>query len=136
MFLKRFLIISYLVFLPLTALAQDVNTPAANPMLNRLQSVGNGAGYAEATDLTFTQIIGTVINVALSLLGVVFVILIILAGYNWMTAQGDQEKITKAKDTIKAAIIGLIIVVGSFAIWRFISDYLIIGNGGGVNGVS
>ncbi|MBU0636943.1 hypothetical protein KKH16_01905 [Patescibacteria group bacterium] len=56
----------------------------------------------------------------MSFLGVVFLILIIYAGFTWMTAGGDEEKINKAKDTIQRAIIGLIIILCSYAITIFI----------------
>ena len=42
-----------------------------------------------------------------------------------MTARGEEEKVEKAKDTITRAIIGLIIVVGAYAIWSFIFSNLI-----------
>ncbi|MBI4812328.1 hypothetical protein HY798_02695 [Candidatus Falkowbacteria bacterium] len=59
------------------------------------------------------------------MLGVIFIILMLYAGYNWMTASGEEEKVTKAKDTIWRAIIGLIITIGSYAIWDFILNNFI-----------
>ncbi len=55
------------------------------------------------------------------------------AGYNWMTAQGEEEKVTKAKDTLKRAIVGLIIIVASYAISIFVMSRLEAGTlkGGG-----
>jgi hypothetical protein len=46
------------------------------------------------------------------------------AGYNWMTAAGDEQKVEKAKDTITRAIIGIIITVSAYAITYFIFKYL------------
>lgn len=112
--------------------AQGAPTGSSTPaMLDRLKGVGTGAGYTDATETSLFDIVGTVISALLALLGVIFVLLIVIAGYNWMTAQGDEHKIDKAKDTIRAAIIGLIIVAGAFAIWQFISSYLITGTAGG-----
>jgi hypothetical protein len=133
MFLKKFFIVSIFFLLPVASLAQgNISNPPTtkNPMLNRLQNVGTNAGYGAANETTVTEIVGMVINGMLALLGTIFIILMLLAGYNWMTAHGDEEKITKAKDTLRAAIIGLIIVIGAFAIWRFISDFLITSPGG------
>ena len=94
---------------------------ANNPPLNALDEVAATNGpYAQATDTSLTQIIGTVVGIALGLLGVIFLVLMIFAGYNWMTAQGEEEKVTKAKSTIIRAIVGIIIVVGSYAIWMFV----------------
>ncbi|MFH0840408.1 MAG: pilin [bacterium] len=90
------------------------------------------AGYNEATtDQTLTQMIADVINVFLGLLGTIFVILIVVAGYRWMTAGGDKEKVSKAGDTIRAAILGLIIVAGAYAITYFVFRSLPEGDGGG-----
>ena len=100
---------------------------ADNPALRLLESVGVDSGpYAEGADTTtISEIIGTAISAFLALLGVIFLVLMLYAGYHWMTARGDEEKVTKAKDTITRAIIGLIVVVGAWAIWSFIYFYLI-----------
>lgn len=101
------------------------STPSVLP-LDKLKTVGAGAGYdSSSTETTVLGIVGTAINVALGLLGIIFIILILIAGFNWMTAAGDEEKIKKAGATIRAAIIGLLIVIGSFGIWLFISRVLI-----------
>lgn len=104
----------------------------ANDALNKLKSVGagdNGSGpyasYSGGDDYAFSYILGIIINAALGLLGVIFIILMLYAGYNWMTASGDEDKVTKAKDTIWRAIIGIIITVGAYAIWNFIYEKLI-----------
>ncbi len=106
-----------------------------SPLLDRLKNVGTDAGYVDNGEGGMLLIVGYVINALLGLLGAIFIILMLLAGYNWMTANGDEAKIDKAKDTIRASIIGLIIIVGAFAIWKFIAGYLITGiptdSGGG-----
>ena len=44
----------------------------------------------------------------------------IYAGYNWMTAAGDETKLTQAKNTIRRSIIGVVIIVGAYAIYNFV----------------
>jgi|GEM_PF-309358 cytochrome bd-type quinol oxidase subunit 2 len=118
------------LFAPTVVYAQiDPPSGTASPMLDRLKGVGTGAGYGDANETSLMQVLGIVINGLLGLLGAIFIILMLLAGYRWMTASGDEEKINKAKDTIRASIIGLIIIVGAFAIWNFLATYLI-GDGG------
>lgn len=79
------------------------------------------AGFDAATDeTTLSENIGAVINVALSFVGTIFLLLTVTAGFWWMTARGDQSKIEKAQDIIKAAIIGLIITVGAYSITNFV----------------
>jgi len=84
----------------------------------------SGAGYDTNDAVDAYSIISLAITTALSLLGVIFLVLMIYAGYNWMTARGEEEKVTKAKDTIMRAIIGLIIVVAAYAISTFVISKL------------
>lgn len=62
------------------------------------------------------EIIGLVIKVLLSFLGVIFLVLLIYGGYLWMMDRGEEALAKKAKDVIKNAIIGLIIVLAAYAI--------------------
>jgi hypothetical protein len=62
----------------------------------------------------------TIIKSFLSLLAIIFIIMIIVAGYGWMMAGGEEAKVEKSKDTIKRAIIGLIIIVCSYLITYFV----------------
>lgn len=72
------------------------------------------------TPETITDYVGQIIGVFLGLLGVIFVFLTIYGGYTWMTAAGNVEKSTRAKQIIKASILGLLVVVGVYAIWVFL----------------
>ena len=88
---------------------------------------GAGIGGYETSGDNIYGLVQIVINTFLSLLGVLFLIYMLYAGYNWMTAQGDEEKVTKAKDTIQRAVIGVIIVVAAYAISIFVIDRLEVG---------
>ncbi|MDD4332596.1 MAG: hypothetical protein PHT51_00605 [Patescibacteria group bacterium] len=94
-----------------------------------LKKIGGAAGYevTNVTDTTAAGIAGSIINVFLGLLGIIFIALIIYAGFNWMTAGGEEEKVKNAQETIKKAVIGLVIVVSSYAIYRFIFEKFIVG---------
>ncbi len=70
------------------------------------------------------QLIGKIVAALLSLLGIIFFLLIFYAGLTWMLARGNTEGVTKAKDILEAAILGLIVVMGSYAISRFVFDKL------------
>ena len=91
-----------------------------NPALSGLEGVREPIGFAEANEFTLAKTIGTFIQAILSLLGLIFVGLMIYAGVNWMIAAGDSNKIEIAKNTIRRAIIGLIITASSYAIWYFV----------------
>lgn len=115
-----------ILVLPQMILAAD---PEIKSPLQLLDEVGSGAAGPFQTPpvdskTQLLNMIGTVVGVALSLVGTIFLILMIFAGYNWMTAQGEEEKVTKAKSIIIQSIIGIAIVVGSYAAWAFISSKL------------
>lgn len=91
-------------------------------------NVGGAAGgydvYSGGNLLTLSQV---VINAFLSLIGVLLLAYLLYGGYYWMTARGEEEKVTKAKDTITRAIIGIIIIIGAYAISVFVISKLEIG---------
>lgn len=65
-------------------------------------------------------IVFTLINTALIFLGTITLILIIVSGYLWLTAAGEEDKIKKAKDIMKGAILGLVIVLGSYGLAQYL----------------
>lgn len=87
------------------------------------------AGYADATETTLSETVGLAVQGILSFLAIIFTLLIIYAGFEWMTAQGDEDKVRKAQGTIRMAIIGLIIILASYSLSIFVLA-AIIGNTG------
>lgn len=69
------------------------------------------------------------VQTILSLLGIIFLGLTLTAGFQWMTAGGNEDQISKAQKTLKAAIIGLIIVIAAYTITFFIFKALPFGMG-------
>jgi uncharacterized membrane protein YwzB len=110
---------------PLTALA-DNPFQRSQAMVG---DVGKSAGIEGGGGLT--EMIGKLINVFLGFLGIIFLVLMIYAGFLWMTAQGDDTKVKKAKDMIFQAIIGLIIIVAAYAISNFVLGSLLNATGQG-----
>tara|TARA_Y100000310_G_scaffold342575_1_gene446384 strand:+ start:327 stop:728 length:402 start_codon:yes stop_codon:yes gene_type:complete len=84
----------------------------------RLGSVGVSAGFDPTIE--FPKTVGGIIKSFISILGVIFMAYIVYAGYLWMIARGEEEKVTKAKAIIRGSIIGLIIVLFAYAITAFI----------------
>lgn len=70
------------------------------------------------------KLVGRIIGTALSMLAVVFFILMVYAGILWMTAHGNSDAVNKAQETMFAAIIGVVIVLGSYAITQFVFESL------------
>jgi TRAP-type C4-dicarboxylate transport system permease small subunit len=84
-----------------------------------LDKTADKAGY-DVGRITLDPIIGAIIQATLSLLGIIFIILMIYGGGLWMTAKGNEQQVDKAKGLIIAAIIGLVIVVAAYAISYFV----------------
>jgi len=117
---SAFLALIILLF-PLIAGAQNLKN--AFGLNSSLDAAADKAGY-DKDKYKVEPIIGDVIKAFLGILGIIFLILMIYAGYSWMTAHGDEQKVTKAKETITAAIIGLVIVIGAYAITFFVISKL------------
>lgn len=105
------------LMLPATTHAQQLK---ADDLLD--DDFGDTAGLGQA-DLK--QTIGQLIRVLLGFLGVVAVVIILLGGFKWMTAGGNDEKVAEAKRLIIAGIIGLAIILSAFAIASFVVGSII-----------
>jgi phage shock protein PspC (stress-responsive transcriptional regulator) len=87
-----------------------------------LQYIGAKSGFN--TDVTLIGIIGLVIKTILGLVGVLALIVTIWSGIQWITSSGNEEKISSAKKTLIGAVIGLLVIVVSYAIVSFVMDKL------------
>ena len=85
-----------------------------------LSDTGQAIGFRNNDQNTISGMTRQVITAALAILAFVFFGLTLYAGMKWMTARGNEEIITQAKDTLEAALIGLVIVSMSYAISTFI----------------
>jgi len=83
------------------------------------------------TDTTVPQLIGNVIGQTLSLVAVMFFLLVLFGGFRWMFSRGNPEETKKALDIIFGAVVGLIIVLASYAITSFVFTSLKVSSGGG-----
>jgi hypothetical protein len=71
-----------------------------------------------------------IINIVLGLLGIISVGIILYAGFLWMTSEGNEEKVAKAKNTLKNAVIGLVIILSAWGIVTFVLRTLYDNTGG------
>lgn len=86
-----------------------------------LGETGGAIGYETGgTGNTIPSLVNKIISVALIALALVFFGLTVYAGLRWMTARGNDEMVTKAKETLEGAVIGLVIVSVSYALTKFI----------------
>lgn len=130
---KKFFIIicllSTIFFIPQALLAVDgdpTGTSLKNSITGGLETTGKAAKYdtSKKGDEAIVSLVGAAIKIILGILGIILLGLITYAGFLWMTAGGDTDQVGKAKDYIKNAIIGLIIVTASYIIADFVMDQL------------
>ncbi len=70
------------------------------------------------------RILGNIINFLLRIGAVVAIVMLIYAGFLFMTGAGNDEKIGKAKDLLKYSLIGIGVVILSFSAIAFMSSIL------------
>lgn len=129
-----FLIAIFLILIPIFEI-QATNPALQEAQKGLLQTASpDGAGLTDKTVQDFdqinsktevTNIITRIVGYALSFLGVIFLILIIISGYQWMTAGGNEEVISKAKKRIINSVIGLAIVLMAYVLVQTIFDTII-----------
>lgn len=94
-----------------------------------LEVTADTAGYSK--NVQIEQVVGSLVNSVLALLGVAFVVLLVYAGGLYLTARGDVGQVEKAQDLIRQAVTGMIIVSLSYVIANFVVGELITAVGGG-----
>lgn len=127
------LILFFFLLCPLSPLlAQGTPTSSSdlvgsNKVLDRMNNIALIGGYKTGTGAsTIPKIVGMIINTLLSVTGLIFIVLTVFAGFNWMTSQGNDEKIKKSQDSLKSSVIGLIVTLSAWTIWNFIFTNLIL----------
>jgi len=125
----KFIVTSFflisLFIAPIIASAQSATS--SNKLLDRLTRVAGSGGYQTDPSKASTPIIiGTVIGAFLGFLGITFIVIMLIAGNKWMTAKGNDEQITKAKDSIREAVIGLVVSLAAYSIWNFVFNNIIV----------
>jgi len=97
-------------------------------MLNFLDKSAENAGLnvieAGKGESTVLNIIGGLTNTLLSIVGIIFFGLMLWAGVRWMSSHGNEEIVNEAKNTIRTAVIGILIVFSSFIVTNFVLNQL------------
>ncbi len=118
------LLFSAFIFSNQALAAPSSNSQDALDQLNAAAGV-NGAGIAGATPTDPRVLAANIIKMALGVLGTIFLILTIYAGFLWMTAGGEEEKTSKAKKLISNGVVGLVIILTAYAITSFVIGSLV-----------
>ena len=114
--LMCFFLITFFSFMP-----KNVN--AENALWEDQEGFGSnneiGENFGDA--IAPQMIIINVIRVMLGMLGIIFVTIIVLAGFKYMTSGGSEDKVKEALKGIRNGIIGLLIILTSYAITNFVT---------------
>lgn len=119
----------------LMSLAWAIGLVSLTPAVTQAANMGSEALWGTGTAASYTnegfsntdprQTVAKIIKVALGFLGSIAVILIVLAGFKWMTAAGNEDKIAESKKLMAAAFVGLIIILTAFALTSFVINSVI-----------
>lgn len=93
------------------------NTTAMSPYI---QEFLNASGYTtfQAGQGDIRIFLAGLIQVALSIVGVIFFIMVLYGGYLWLTAGGNDEQVKKAQQFISRAIVGFMVTLAALIITR------------------
>jgi heme/copper-type cytochrome/quinol oxidase subunit 2 len=110
-------VLPVLIALPLVAAAQGYGLPAA----------ANNTGLSS---VPVEVLAANIIRVILGFVGIIFLVLVIYAGFLWMVGgrDGNEEAISKAKSLLTNATIGLLVITAAYSITYYIADYIIKAN--------
>lgn len=89
-------------------------------VLSLIGATLNGGGTVNIPELTGDQILQNGLNLAYFIAGVIAVIVIVVGGIMFATSAGDQGNVTKAKNLILYAVVGLVVIFAAFAITNFV----------------
>lgn len=103
------------VALPVTASAVNVSQDCSS-----LGADAQNSAVCKGGDDQIENVVKTIVNTLLFILGAISVLVIIIAGIMYTTSGGNSNTVTKAKDTLLYAVIGLVVAVLAYAIVNFV----------------
>lgn len=113
------------LLLPSVSLAQlDPNSTGLNATID----AGYGEGASSRSGNIGAYIGEFIIQPVLGILGILFLLLTVYAGFLWMTAQGDDSKVKKAKEILVAAVIGAVIMASAYVLTTAVFNALSYGS--------
>lgn len=92
-----------------------------------LNCTGSGTGIADANDVAtiqgFACLIGNILSVAITLIGMLALVMFIAASFRYLTSGGNSKSTEQAKGTITYAVVGLVVAISAFIILNLISNF-------------
>ena len=117
--------------LPHSVLLAVADALGENDPAKGLETAAKGAGYAPAAKIQ--SVIGNGVNVVFGLIGIGFLAIMVYAGVLYITANGKEDHVKKAKDMFVFGALGGVVIIGAYAATKFLisSAQFITGTGGG-----
>lgn len=117
----KFLSAGILIFFcALLFVGEQVHAGGLKAQAERMLTIGaSKGGFGPAEDPRIVA--ASVVKVLLGLVGSVFLILICMSGFWYITARGRSERVEKATDTVRRSVIGLVIIIMAYSITYFVS---------------
>lgn len=115
------ILLSFIIITTVFSVVALSSVSAQNTILDNLDDTLAGTELEKGGG-DLKPLIGNIIQILLGFLGILAVILILYAGFLWMTAGGDSSKVDKAKQYIINATIGIVIILGAYILTSFIID--------------
>ncbi|PLX20284.1 hypothetical protein C0584_06080 [Candidatus Parcubacteria bacterium] len=106
---KIYLLVLFLFILPFSLLAGETECPTDSTCIDN---------PIDATSPE--QFIGNVINAVLGISGSLALLMFVYGGFTWMLSGGSPEKVSKGKNTLVWATIGLVVIFSSYALVNFV----------------
>jgi uncharacterized membrane protein len=101
---------------------------ALSPLAFAQLSIPNSGGTGLPNDTSVSGLILRIINIALTVAGLVAVLFLIIGGFRYITSAGNEETAEQAKKVIINAVIGIVVIILAFVIVRVISNALVNNN--------
>lgn len=95
-----------------------------------LDEAAQGTGHAALSNQIGSDMpstIGKIVKAVLGTLGVIFLGLIIYGGYIWFASRGNESEVSKAKQILRNAIIGFIIIAVAYGVTEFAGSTILKG---------
>lgn len=114
---KNFIALAVIVFLFGTFFTLAETAKAAPDLgFNYVNNTGLSTGNVQDP----RQVATNIVKYFMTFLGIIAVVIILLGGFKWMTAAGNEDKVAEAKKLLVAGIIGLIIILAAYLIVNFV----------------
>ncbi|MFH0856645.1 MAG: hypothetical protein V1860_01975 [bacterium] len=65
-----------------------------------------------------------IISIAISFLGLIAVIIVLIGGFKWMTAGGNEDQVAEAKKWMYSGVVGLLIILAAYALANFVLNQI------------